>query len=688
MEIYIALEKAAELENISYKGMSSRIIRNPENYIVKKESGESGGKERTLVALSSLSAKARKEYRQAEKIEEMAATEADSVELPWYAAVDLNWFIENNKVAYHKAVELGNVIREFLDYSDSDRTSFAETFAQERLGKGQRTLYRYAKAYLEASAWADKLSKENGGNYEFFKVLCLCRKPKETDTFPSFTEEVKQIIKNIWFDKEFARNRRKIEDLYENLEKIAAVNGWEKIPSYKSVARYINYLMNKEGMKNAHDLAKKGERDYKNQNMVKAKRDTSSLKVMEIIMGDEHTFDLWVSYQNPNGKITAIRPKLVAWIDLRSRHIMGCVMCKDANSEILKQSLLKLIYHDAGSLPEYLYIDNGKDYTSKEMTGISRKDRRKKDIDFDDATKGFYKSIGIKDDHEALPYQPWSKGQIERFFLTVCNKFSRKFASYTGTLTGSKTDDKINKDINQMLEAGKLLTIEEFFKEWNQWIESYERKIHRGLKEAKEKWHTPYEVFQYAERYEKAAPPKSYAKMLMLKSDKVRVYNTGINRFGYDYRSDELCDYIDKLVNIKYDPYDLSIIYVFDESGKQICEAYSQELLSISGAVTEDLLNHIKMQKRQLRRDKERLAEATRPIEAINPEVKAFNPVTGGIDLTIEGKGIKKAKVVAMPEDRTYAQNRKLRKEEPEESESSFMNQSAEAALKKLRVMS
>lgn len=94
------------------------------------------------------------------------------------------------------------------------------------------------------------------------------------------------------------------------------------------------------------------------------------------------------------------------------------------------------------------------------------------------------------------------------------------------------------------------------------------------------------------------------------------------------------------------------------------------------------------MQKRQLRRDKERLAEATRPIEEINSEVKAFNPVTGGIDLTIEGKGIKKAKVVAMPEDRTYVQNQKLRKEEPEELENSFMNQSAEAALKKLRVMS
>ena len=47
-------------------------------------------------------------------------------------------------------------------------------------------------------------------------------------------------------------------------------------------------------------------------------------------------------------------------------------MCKDANSDVLKESLLKMIYHDAESVPEYIYIDNGKDYTAKNMTGYDR----------------------------------------------------------------------------------------------------------------------------------------------------------------------------------------------------------------------------------------------------------------------------------------------------------------------------
>ncbi len=32
-------------------------------------------------------------------------------------------------------------------------------------------------------------------------------------------------------------------------------------------------------------------------------------------------------------------------------------------------------------------------------------------MEFDDTTKGFYKSIGIEDYHRALPYYAWTKGQ-------------------------------------------------------------------------------------------------------------------------------------------------------------------------------------------------------------------------------------------------------------------------------------
>ena len=187
------------------------------------------------------------------------------------------------------------------------------------------------------------MHKQDGGNYDFFKVLCLCRKPKEAGTFPSFKPEVKQAIKNIWFNKEFAQNQGTKEMLYVKLEQLKNINNWEKIPSYQSVARYINYLMDDENMRNAWYLASRGEREYRNKVMVKGERNTKDLKVMQVVMGDEHTFDCWVAYTHPNGKVTAIKPHLAAWVDIKSRMIIGDVMCKDANSEVLKESLLKML---------------------------------------------------------------------------------------------------------------------------------------------------------------------------------------------------------------------------------------------------------------------------------------------------------------------------------------------------------
>ena len=435
-EIYVSLYDAAELEGISYDAMQRKTHRNPEKYQLKKEKTECGGKDLSMIALSSLSKKAVAAYKERQKLAEVpnvpgmeeVAVSAES-EMPWYVNEDVDYFMEKHKTEWYTAMELGNIVREFLNYDSAGRTEFAEHFAQERLGKGKRTLYRYAKSYLEASAWADKLHKQDGCNYDFFKVLCLCRKPKEAGTFPSFTPEVKKVIQNIWFNPDFARNQGTREMLYTKLQAVASVNGWTKIPSYQSVARYISYLMQDEGMKNAWYLASRGEREYKNKVMVKAERNTKDLRVMEVVMGDEHTFDCWVAYTAPNGKVTAIKPHLAAWVDVRSRMILGDVMCKDANSDILKESLLKLIYHDAGSVPQYIYIDNGKDYTAKDMTGFDRDDRQR--TGFDDAAVGFYKSIGIEDFHRALPYYAWVKGQIERFFGTVCGRFSKWFMSYT-----------------------------------------------------------------------------------------------------------------------------------------------------------------------------------------------------------------------------------------------------------------
>ena len=94
-------------EGVTYKGMFSRVTRNPQQYETKTQSRESGGKDRVLISVASLTAKARKAYRAAQKIEAKdVIIEQRIKEPPWYIDADLNHYIESNKKKFYEAVEL------------------------------------------------------------------------------------------------------------------------------------------------------------------------------------------------------------------------------------------------------------------------------------------------------------------------------------------------------------------------------------------------------------------------------------------------------------------------------------------------------------------------------------------------------------------------------------------------------
>lgn len=218
-DVFITLEEAAAFESVSYKTLTQRIYRNPQQYKTKSQAREGGGKDQVLISTSSLSAKARKAWRAAQKVEgsEVIIDKRAQEAVPWYVTADLNQYTEANKKRFYEAVELAARVQDFIDYDGPDRTGYAERYALG-LGISPQSLYRYMKNVLEANAWALKLEKEDGKSRDYFRALALCRKPKETGTFPSLTDEQKAIIENIWFDKRFAANLGTIEMLYERFE--------------------------------------------------------------------------------------------------------------------------------------------------------------------------------------------------------------------------------------------------------------------------------------------------------------------------------------------------------------------------------------------------------------------------------------------------------------------------------------
>jgi len=681
-DIFLTIEEAADLEGVKYNTLLHRILRNPEDFNTKSIMAKSGGKERVLVGLSSLSPKAQKAYAKSQTdgiIKEMIEDKT-SGSVPWYMEVDLNWYIENNKQQFYEAVELCNRIGEFIMYRGNNKTEFAENLANS-LGISQRSLYDYCKKYAEANAWAEKQAMKDGQSHDYFKVLALCRKPSQRYKFPSLTLEMRSFINNLWYDREFAQNQGTVEMAYTRLEKQAAAYSWG-IPSYSTVARYIQFEMNVNMGEPVRYYQANGERGFKRDRMVKASRNTKALPVMGLIQGDGHTFDCWVKYTHPNGKVSAIKPVLVGFVDTRTRVLVGRRICHHSNAQVIRQTLIDMIY--TYGVPEYILIDNGKDFTAKQMTGRNRKDR----ISFDSETIGFYKSIGIKDDTRSLPYQPWSKAQVERLFGTICSKFTKWLSSYTGTLTGRRTAAKINKDIPKLLEKDQLLSMEEFAALFDKWVkEEYHQDEHKGLKNMKEAYGKPIELFEKAEeKYIKAPPPRSYAAMLMMKAERVHVYNIGIRKFGYEYRAPELCDYIDKKVDIKWDESDITRLYVYTPEGQKICEAESQELLLIAPKVPQKALEeHMKMQKQQLKNIRARANEYTTPLEEL---AENYNGHKSTFGFTIGNEPAKNDKLITLPTDKQFRDDTMEKKARKLRKENGYFKEQAEEALQKLRNLS
>lgn len=270
---------------------------------------------------------------------------------------------------------------------------------------------------------------------------------------------------------------------------------------------------------------------------------------------------------------------------------------------------------------------------------------------------------------------------MERLFKTVCDGFSRWFKSYTGTLTGSRTGAKIDKDIKKLLDQGKLLTVEEFYEKWNHYLHNvYAVKEHRGLKDQGETYRKPLELFDKGERYEKALPPKSFALLQLMKSERARVYNVGIRKFGQVYNHPELIYYQDKHVDIKYDPEDVTKLLVFDATdGHMICEAESQELLKIAHRVPQEALErHIKLQKQQFKAVRERLNELTKPLDENVAGAAEANTIVG--NMMLEGKG-RPQKVVRLPEERSYREVKQAARQ------SEYIARQGQEALERLRNM-
>lgn len=217
--------------------------------------------------------------------------------------------------------------------------------------------------------------------------------------------------------------RRPLKSAYHDLLVVGKDKGWI-IPAYRTVLRRYQELDPA-----AVTLARHGP-DALDKLYPAQKRDRTIFKVGQALCADGHKFDCWV---HKDGKI--IRPIIVAWQCLRSAKILSYRIAETEHSDVTRLSFLDACEHY--TVPEFVYLDNGRGFTALMLTGGAT--HRFRFRGEPDEMKGLFVQCGT-DPRFTKPYNGRAK-PIERSWKDLINHIE-KHPVCIGAYTGSNPLDK------------------------------------------------------------------------------------------------------------------------------------------------------------------------------------------------------------------------------------------------------
>ena len=340
-------------------------------------------------------------------------------------------------------------------------------------------------------------------------------------------------------------------------------------------------------------------------------------RVMQIVMGDHHKFDVFVEYNKK-----PIRPWVTMWFDVKSRCPVGWTISNQANGNTIALALAHMMTPkkrktvdeqgeiieetlELGGLCETLYIDNGEDYKS-------RLKKKEKDLALNDKTLDLCSHLGIKVVF-ATPYRPQAKAHIERFFGTVARIFSPEQLGWCGS---KPSERPAGFDEKKLCEKGNLLSLQNFAENFNSWVfDYYLNRVHSKL------GISPIEAHLTGEKLKKGWVQPSTLDMLRCIKERAKVYKEGIRRFNRTYWHLELDKYVGQEVIIRFDPTHLGEIHVSTIKDGWICTATNAEFMKW-GVCSEDIKKVAERRKKAKTALKERLADDYNAYNALEKAAK------------------------------------------------------------------
>lgn len=289
-----------------------------------------------------------------------------------------------------------------------------------------------------------------------------------------------------------------------------------------------------------------------------AERDYSGIEANDVWIFDNHTLDV-ISIA-PNGR--PHRMSLTAIQDAKSGVIVGYNPCDDPCSESTLFAMHRAISNGFG-VCRYAYLDNGTEFCASDVAGGGHRTSWNKA----EKPPAIFELLGIKSQF-ALPANPDAKN-IERFF----NTFKEHFSKATGGFCGGTVVER-HESVNERVKNREIPTDEEVIKLLELYTKSYNASPYGG-KEAKYKGMSRIEVWNQSVNSDRVtfrdvASEEDLALLLARNTRFQKIKRNGvfIEMYGKKiwFRDDNAVFNIDKEVYVRYNPYNLDSVRVYDKN--------------------------------------------------------------------------------------------------------------------------
>lgn len=361
-------------------------------------------------------------------------------------------------------------------------------------------------------------------------------------------------------------NQKSARQCYDIAEYQAQIHGWQ-VMSYRDFCRKLRAIPQVVVIKRRF-----GEKAFVATAEPSIQRDYTSISANDWWVSDHHQLDVMVTHEGKH-----IRPWLHAWQDVRSRKIIGWTITADSpNAGTILRTFVNAVKEHGR--PDNVYVDNGKDFDSRTLQGVTKHQRRrgKSPNDLTPAelarVGGAMNLIGCTITH-TWTYHGQSK-PIERFFGTLCGRFAKLWESYTGNCPANRPDT-----LKPALEANHAPTLDELTDAFAEWLHhDYNGRVHTG---DGMDGRTPNAVYAATLGTVHRVPDELLEFATFEPVGPVTVNKNGVAwrglRFGW--ANEKIIRLLNQKVMLKIDERDSTHVYVIDMQGRLICRADANEKL-------------------------------------------------------------------------------------------------------------